>query len=372
MGYTAAVIGTGPEPDDPGRDGYAMAYHHATGYEKLENCDLVACADLVRENAAAFAEEFELADDAVFESYERLLEAVEPDVVSVCVPSAHHARIVIDCVRSDLVDAVHCEKPIADRYNDARLTVQEANRHDVQVTFNHQRRFGEPFRRAKDLLDDGEIGELERLEFSAPIGVLEYGSHSFDLCNYYNDETPAEWVMAQVDYREENVQFGTHNENQAVVVWEYENGVHGLGTTNETDGSGPTDAVSCHNRLIGTEGTIEVGPGYAGDGDDEDRPTLRIRRAGDAEWEAVDVDGGLHDWGYVDAAIEDVVRCLETGEDPELGAENALNATEIIFAAWESSRRRGRVDLPLAIDDNPLAEMVESGELTPEPRASDE
>ena len=59
------------------------------------------------------------------------------------------------------------------------------------------------------------------------------------------------------------------------------------------------------------------------------------------------------------------VGCLDAGEEPETGAGNALNATEIIFAAYESSRRRGRVDLPLEIEDNPLEAMVESGQLKP-------
>jgi hypothetical protein len=48
-----------------------------------------------------------------------------------------------------------------------------------------------------------------------------------------------------------------------------------------------------------------------------------------------------------------------------LDASNALIATEIIFGAYESSRRRGRVDFPLTIEDNPLAAMVENGDLQP-------
>ncbi|GAB7021182.1 Gfo/Idh/MocA family protein [Halostagnicola bangensis] len=362
MAYTIAVIGTGSEPENPGSDGYAMAYRHAEAYESIEDCELVACADLVRANAEAFADEFSVGQDRIFEDYSAMLETVEPDIVSVCVPPAVHDSIVIDCVRSGVVDAVHCEKPMDDTYGGARQMVEEADRHDVQVTFNHQRRFSDPVRRAKELLDEGEIGDLERIEFSAPIGIFDYGSHSFDLCNYFNDEAATEWVMAQVDYREENVQFGAHNENQALVCWEYENGVHGFGTSDATGDGGPAGAVGCHNRLIGTDGTIEVGP----TGDD-DLPSLRIRRAGDENWTAVDTEGGLHGWELVERAIADVVDALETGDESELGAGNALNATELIFAAWESSRRRGRVDLPLEIEDNPLEAMVESGQLQPEP-----
>lgn len=365
MVHTVAVIGTGAEPENPGRDGYAMAYHHAAAYGKVEECDLVACADIVPENAAAFADEFDLDEENVFEDYGEMLDAVDPDVVSVCVPPAIHDTIALDCIRHASVDAIHCEKPMADSYGGARLMTQEAARHDVQLTFNHQRRFSDAVRTAKDLLDAGEIGRLERVEFAAPVGIFDYGSHSFDLCNYFTDEATAEWVLAQVDYSEENVLFGTHNENQAVVHWKYENGVHGIGASDsEGADSGPAAAIGCHNRLVGSDGVIEVGP------HGEDAPALRVRRDGEG-WEAVETDDGLHGWEFVDRAIAENVRCLDAGETPELNAENALNATELIFGAWESARRRARVEFPLDISDNPLEAMVESGDLDPAPRSEE-
>jgi len=368
MTYTVAVIGTGAEPDDPGRDGYAMAYHHATAYQKVDACELVACADIVRENAEAFADEFALDEDGIFEDYETMLAEVEPDVVSICVPPAIHADIAVDCMQCESVSAIHCEKPMADTFGDAKRMTQVAEETDVQLTFNHQRRFSDAVRTAKELLDAGEIGDLQRVEFAAPVGIFDYGSHSFDLCNYFNDETDGEWVMGQIDYSEENVLFGTHNENQAIVHWEYENGVHGLAGSDSTGTGGPASAFACHNRLIGTEGVIEVGP--ESEDDEEELPTLRIRRDGEG-WEAVETEDGLHGWAFIDRAIAENVRCLDADETPELCAENALRATELIFATWESARKRGRVDLPLSIDGNPLQEMLDSGALDPAPVGDD-
>lgn len=59
---------------------------------------------------------------------------------------------------------------------------------------------------------------------------------------------------------------------------------------------------------------------------------------------------------------------VESRTEPEHGAKNALKSTEIIFACWESARRRGMVELPLDIEDNPLVAMVESGDLKPAKR----
>jgi hypothetical protein len=61
-----------------------------------------------------------------------------------------------------------------------------------------------------------------------------------------------------------------------------------------------------------------------------------------------------------------VVDSLVAGREPELAARRALQATEIIFATYESSRRRGRVDLPLKRKDSAYLSMLESGEMKPQ------
>jgi hypothetical protein len=73
---------------------------------------------------------------------------------------------------------------------------------------------------------------------------------------------------------------------------------------------------------------------------------------------------------FIERALADVVDAIGTDRTPELAAERALRATEVIFASWESARRAGRVDLPLDIEDNPLVAMIEAGQLGPEEEAS--
>jgi predicted dehydrogenase len=378
MTYTVAVVGTGANPESPDSNGYAMAYRHARAYERLDDCRLVACADIVVENARAFATAFDIPAEHVYEDYEQLLAEVEPDVVSVCVPPMVHADIVVGCAESGVVRAIHCEKPMAKTWAECREMVRVCADHGVQLTFNHQRRFGGPFRKAKELLDAGEIGELERVELGGP-NLYDYGTHLFDMCGYFTDQTPVEWVLAQVDYTEENLQFGVHNENRAIAQWRYEDGVYGTAST------GADSTMDCEMRLVGSEGTIEIGV--------DDGPALRMRTSGG--WKTVDTGGdsvhgpmpgtvkraakvaasrlpflsGDHALfesdapTFIDRAIADVVAALDEGRTPELAAENALQTTELVFACWESARRRGRVDLPLDVDSNPLEEMVEAGEL---------
>ncbi len=342
------VIGTGRKKERGDRMGYAMAYSHGNAYAALDNCEIVACADIVEENARAYADAFGVA--SVYLDYNEMLANENLDVVSICTWMHLHEAMVLDTCRAG-VKAIHCEKPMADTWGGAKRMAAAAEAAGVQLTFNHQRRYGEPFVLAKQMLDDGKIGELQRLECGAG-NLYDTGTHFIDMFSLFNNETPAQWVLGQVDYRKEDLVFGSHNENQQVVLIEYRSGVFGLVMTGAPGGPNP---VGCVNKLVGSDGVIEVGCA--------DGPPIRYRPAGDSEWTVPDTGGAsIHGPMFIERAIADVIDCLEAGKKCQLDASNALIATEIIFGAYESSRCRGRVDFPLDIEDNPLAAMVESGD----------
>lgn len=356
MTHRVAVVGTGPgrDVDISGRS-HAWAYHHADAYADRDDCALVACADVVPEYAERFAAEFGVGDEHVYEDHAVMLEAADPDIVSVCTPIPTHADIVVDCATAGVV-AVHCEKPMAGTWGAARTMAQECDRRGVQLTFGHQRRFGEPVREAKALLDDGEIGDLRRVEISWG-NFFDNGTHTVDVAGYFNDERPAEWVMGQIDYSKEHVRYGVHTADHAFVSWMYDNGVHGIAATGDdvSLSGGPYDFYDVVHRLVGTNGEIEVGR--------LDGPPLRVRRDGEG-WRTIEVADELD--GRVDLAIADAVEALNGDGESELRANLALNTMEILFAGHESARRRGRVELPLTdVCDHPLESMLESGDLRP-------
>jgi predicted dehydrogenase len=348
------VIGTGRKKERPDAQGFFMAYQHAAGYLALpEQCELVACADIVRENAEAFAAANGIPESGIYLDYHTMLAEAKLDMVSICTwPHLHQPMVIAAALAG--VRAIHCEKPMADTWAGARLMAQECARRGVQLTFNHMRRFGKPYTGARDLLKSGAIGDLVRVEVGCPGDVFDTGTHWIDMCGMYVGEQPAEWVIGQVDYRTERRIFGMHGETQALAQWHYASGIFGV----LASGAG-LGGVGVSHRLVGTSGVIEVGvPGG---------PLLRVRRDG-AGWEAIDTGNEtLHGPGYHQRGIADAVDALLSGREPELSARRALNATEIIFAIYESSRRRARIDLPLTIADHPLVSMVEAGELSPVP-----
>jgi predicted dehydrogenase len=341
------IIGTGKPWKTEGSTGFGMAGAHAEGYKSLPNCKIVALCDLVHERAEEFNQQKAGGTATVYTHYPTMLAEADLDIVSVCVWPDLHAPIVIDVAEAG-VKAIHCEKPMAATWGDSRRMEQVCREHGVQLTFNHQRRFLDTFQAARRLVSEGAIGELKRMEGSCG-DMIDWGTHWLDMFGFYNNETPGEWVMAQVDVRKPRLVFGVPVESQGICHIKYQNGVYGLLYTGEDS----ENIVGCSNRLIGTEGVIEVS---------NKAPNVRIRTIGDADWREVETAEGLHGGAANTRAVADAVTSFIEGRTPLLSSRNAIQSTEIIFAAYESVRRRGRIDLPLTdIDDSPLRSMINEG-----------
>ncbi len=332
-----AFIGTGRRKQEGSTTGYAMAYAHAEAYKKIAGAELAACADIVKENARAFAEINGV--KTVYTDYKAMLRKEKPDMVSICTWPALHAGMAIDCARAG-VKAVHCEKPMAVTFGDAATMTKAAAKVGMRLTFNHQRRFGAPYRSLLELKTAGRLGKLLRMESYCP-NLYDWGTHWVDMLQMFNDESPAEWVLAQADCTKGNVWFGAPQDNQSFVHVKYKNGVQAyiVGGADSTDG--------CALRLTGELGTGEMR---------WNEPILRAWTKGDTFWKPIAVANELHGNESIDRAIADAVGALRKGGTSQLCAEHALRGAEIIFGGYESSRRRARVTLPLTITDNPIAE----------------
>jgi len=302
--YRVGIIGCGKPWKSEGATGFGMSHAHAQGYSASTDTAIVALADINLDNARAFQEKN--GGDKLYEDYHQMLAQESLDIVSISTWPHLHAEMVIAAAQAG-VKAIHCEKPMAPTFGECRAMVEACEANNVQLTFNHQRRFGTPFRKAKALLDSGVIGDLVRVEGTCP-DLFDWGTHWFDMMFMYG------LLMT-----------GTGSQN-------------GMG-----------------NRLIGTEGMIDVGHS-------EEIP-LRMFNAESGGWQAVAVDSGIHGMELVKLGVLDMIDALKTGREPELSGQRALRATEVIFATYESSRRRARVDLPLLIDDSPLHAMIDSGDI---------
>jgi len=321
---------------------------HARGYAASKDAKMVACADPMSENAEAFAAEYGIPKSGVYSDYKKMLKEVKPDIVSVCTWTGLHTDMIIDSAESG-VKAIHAEKPMAPTWGESRRLYQACVDNDVMITFCHQRRFGANFAKAKELANDGTIGELHRVEGYCG-NLFDWGTHWFDMFFFYNNDKPAEWVMGQIDCSKVGSAFGVPLEAHGLSYVKWQNGVYGLLVTGGGGGR-------CSNRLIGTDGIIELNV--------PDGPSLRVMSKGSSDWEVPDLEGVVPPGGDTTLATLDLIDCLKTGREPVLSGRKAIQATELIFATYESSRRRARIYLPLEIEDSPLIAMLEEGVVGP-------
>ena len=345
--YRVGMIGCGRPWRTEGATGFGQAHVHMAGYLASPDCLPAGAADIKQQNLDAFCDQYAI--PGRYLDYREMLAKEKLDIVSVCLWPHLHATATIDAVLAG-VKAVHCEKPLAPTWGEAQKMVATCAERGVQLTFNHQRRFGKPFRKARELLDSGEIGQLMRVE-AYTSNLYDWGTHWFDMMFMYNHEQPAEWVIGQIDARGGHKIFGVPVEGQGLSYFRWKNGVYGLMAT------GKGSENDCGIRLVGSTGTIEL---WAKEG-----PALRLKSmATKGEWQAYDVGARDATPEHSVSAILDLVDALKNGREPECSGRRALQATEVIFATYESSRRRQRVDLPLEIEDSPLQTMLAAGDLS--------
>lgn len=115
--YRVGIIGCGRPRGQEGSTGYGMSHSHAEGYEASPDAEIVALADINLDNARAFQSEH--GGDQLYADYHEMLADANLDIVSICTWPHLHAKMVIAACEAG-VKAVHCEKPMAPTWGEAR------------------------------------------------------------------------------------------------------------------------------------------------------------------------------------------------------------------------------------------------------------
>jgi len=131
----------------------------------------VAVCDVDRNHAQAHAGK----DCRVYTDYREMLEKEKPDVVTIAVPDNWHAKIATDVMRSGA--DVYGEKPLARTLREGRAIAEAARRYGrIWQTGSWQRSGGE-FQQAVELVRNGRLGKISKVEVRVGGGVGNYGGH---------------------------------------------------------------------------------------------------------------------------------------------------------------------------------------------------
>ena len=358
--YRAAVVACG-----------RISRAHARGYLANPNTELAACADIKPEALEAFGSEFNIAPEHRYLDYNEMMRVEKPDIVSICSLHDLHAPMTID-VAAYGPRAILCEKPIALNLGQANAMIDACRLSGTLLVVGHQRRFAAQYVAAYGALESGAIGELQSIETHGHPGcsLMVDGTHTVDLIRWFAGDGAVKWVFAQIDAAAHRSAWGSAVENAALVLFRFGTGVRAvmtLGSLVSVDYSDPlweNVAPSTYHQIIlrGASGQIEID----GDAPVAGRPWVRLVRNGAVEGIPVpefSPHGGKKRPSAHTFVINEIVKSIETGKQHLLDAKSARATLEVLMAAYESSRSRRIIELPLKSTENPLFDMLESGEV---------
>ena len=138
-----AVIGAG-----------AIGRTHIDRIARSDNLQLAAIADPT-EAGRALAQSLNV---PWFADYRAMLDNAKPRGAVVATPNSTHISMALDCLERGVAALV--EKPVADTVSEAQLLVDAQARTGVPVLVGHHRRHNPINRRARDILQSGQLGRV--------------------------------------------------------------------------------------------------------------------------------------------------------------------------------------------------------------------
>ncbi len=206
--YRIALIGTG-------RVGYQFSFsdlpdNHAEAVQAHPQCALVAGVNRGRDKLEDFGQRFEV--EALYHDYQQMLAEVQPDICIITTHPQMHAEMVAGCAAAASTQAIICEKPMALSLDECDRMISTCQQADVLLQLNHNRRWHPEWNLAKQLLDDGAIGQLNHIYCymdgvkPAPSWTSQYEgpllhdcTHYFDLMDFFAG--PVDWLCGMAEQR---------------------------------------------------------------------------------------------------------------------------------------------------------------------------
>jgi len=143
------IIGTGM---------IATAGHIPAWKDLPDDVEVVAVADILEDRAKFVAEREGIRRQRAFGDWQRMLDEVELDIVSVCTPNAYHKAQSIAALQAGA--HVLCEKPVATCGADAAEMFEAAEAAGRILLVGQSSRFTHRARAAKEIVDSGRLGEV--------------------------------------------------------------------------------------------------------------------------------------------------------------------------------------------------------------------
>ena len=173
--YRACLIGCGRmgatiDDEVEGRpDRYLwQPFSHAAAAVACDRTDLVAVSDVVAEKAESIRQRY--GAERAYTDYRQMIEKEQPDIVCIATRPGPHADITVFAAENN-VKGIYCEKPLCCSMEEADAMVDVVQKYGVKFNYGTQRRYMPVYRKVRELVDAGEIGNIQ-------CTIAQYGASS--------------------------------------------------------------------------------------------------------------------------------------------------------------------------------------------------
>ena len=270
------------------------------------------------------------------------LAAAKPDVFCFCTLPQLRTAMVRTGIESG-ARLIAMEKPVALTSAEGFEIRELLQSSGVKAVVSHQHRYGSHYRKVKEAVASGSLGRIHTVYGTATGWMMHMLSHLIDYIRWFNDESSAEWVMAQASGRGKLADAHPSPDYIAGFI-QFSNGVHGVLEC----GAGAPDVPEveawwrkCRIGAQGTDGFAEV---LTGGG-----------------WRMVSKDGASSGGGSMnyDLDMPPYIQQMADWLDDDRQAhschfESAWQGFEIMMAFCRSAAAGGQVSLPLTSGANEL------------------
>ncbi len=261
--YKSVIIGVG-------RIGFSLGFDkkreqpasHTMALLQNKKINLIGAADSNSENLKNWKKFVKNAQ--IFSSSDDLYKSLQPDIIIIAVNEEFHKQECLKAINAK-PKLVILEKPVALNSTQAEEIQKCAEKNDVPIMVNHERRFSQDYNIAKNYIS--KIGKLQSvrgelysgLRIYAPefendgsYSLLHDGTHLVDIIQFLLDENLENPIVTGIFYDEKNIvrNFSVHYKTQKcpdVSIFM----------------SGRSRFFSFGVDILGTEGRICIGNGYA-------------------------------------------------------------------------------------------------------------
>lgn len=336
----AAVIGLGRiastiDDEIQKYDDDELPRSHIGCYAEHPAIDLVGMSDTWPEQREAARRKWRF--DALYDDFREMLRATKPEIVSVCTSAMPRADVLLEIANGGYgVKAIWSEKPITISLDEADRVIDACRRAGIVLAVNCQWRWRGVNRQALDIINDGVIGSVQHVQALGQCGLSHNGSHLLTSLTMFAGARAA-WVVGEV---ESDAAAASDNDFQGAGYIGFPNGVRGYFRSlpnGPNEWSWEITGATGMIRLYGASAAAELWTMA------DPLPGMR-RRPATRQF----LPSPLRPRSAMLHALDDLVRCVQTGDAPKCSGEDAREALEIAIATRESHRRgRVRVDLPL-------------------------